>query len=369
MKSSAIPDNIYLNDSDHAKKNANVDLWQINPNALENLKIENPNTYKIIIQPINWNVLAKRMDEKLKTNPNITSGKRLAEFTKHVNLITFEATTKTKIIIEKISCTTTPKQGYDFLKKILQNGTPLDLNYALWPSDPTLKGVDQLLKTGKTLLHLAAQANEVKILQMLCWFEATINAPDRHNQIPLHLIVKSKTEQPKFSAIACLVRFGADVAAPDCEDNEVLHMADTLTQNEIIFLLLAGASTEAVNKKGQTALHMAAKSGNLTLYQECTNINLNQRDLGGLAALHIAAKHGKLEFCQQLIKDGADINQQDLRGQTASHIAAKEDHRDIYNVLMNFGADNTLLNHDQQRPSDLLKDDDTIPFMGAPAVI
>jgi hypothetical protein len=71
---------------------------------------------------------------------------------------------------------------------------------------------------------------------------------------------------------------------------------------------------------------------------------INQKNFGGATALHIAARQGNLEMARILVENGADVNAIDLEGWTPLMRAAFFQNNEIVDLLLSNGAAAQLLN-------------------------
>lgn len=90
-------------------------------------------------------------------------------------------------------------------------------------------------------------------------------------------------------------------------------------------LLYARSRTEAVNYRGQTALHVAAAS---TRGVQCLEVliqaglKINVQSEGGRTPLHMTAIHGRFTRSKTLLDAGARPDVKDKNGNSALHVAA-----------------------------------------------
>ena len=85
----------------------------------------------------------------------------------------------------------------------------------------------------------------------------------------------------------------------------------------------------AVNKYGQTALHIIAGKANLPLLvifleYKMQKLELNIQDENGNTALHLAASQGDKYIVEKLLKAGADTDLQNSRGQMAKNVCRNQ---------------------------------------------
>lgn len=105
-----------------------------------------------------------------------------------------------------------------------------------------------------------------------------------------------------------------------------------------------------------TALHIAAKCGNLTacqiLLQSAATINnfVNSQDDGGWTPLVWACEHGYIDVVNYLIVKGADPCLRDVEHNEALHWAAFSGSSNIVELLLNRGCDVNTVNAHGESP-------------------
>lgn len=91
---------------------------------------------------------------------------------------------------------------------------------------------------------------------------------------------------------------------------------------------------------GCTALHCAAKEGNVTRAMELLNLGADVDAKGAWeeTPLHLAAAFGHVELCARLLANGADVNAQNSDDEATLIIAAKADQDSVVELLLDAGA-------------------------------
>ncbi|KOB78843.1 Ankyrin 2, isoform AA, partial [Operophtera brumata] len=167
------------------------------------------------------------------------------------------------------------------------------LQHEASPDVPTVRG--------ETPLHLAARANQTDIIRILLRNGAAVEAKARERQTPLH--IASRLGNVDIAVL--LLQHGADVAAALIEHN---------------------APLTATTKKGFSALHLAAKYGNL------------KAGKNGMTPLHIAAQYDQQAVASTLLEKGADAKAVAKNGHTPLHIAARKNQMETAGTLLEHGA-------------------------------
>ena len=149
-------------------------------------------------------------------------------------------------------------------------------------------------------------------------------------------------------AVRTLLREGADVNAAQGDGMTALHWAarrGDVAQAEI--LIYAGANVAAVTRLGDyTPLHLASKAGNggvvVTLLEAGSDANA-VTSAGAVQPIHFAAASGSAEAVAALLDHGADVNARESEWeQTPLMFAAATNRVDAVNVLLERAADPTV---------------------------
>jgi ankyrin repeat protein len=141
------------------------------------------------------------------------------------------------------------------------------------------------------------------------------------------------------SAIAALSLSVVLSAAPAAT---VAEAAKTGDKETVRALLKQGVDVNAAEGDGMTALHWAARQGDLDLAQMLlyagANVKATTR-LGGYTPLILASQNGNAALLEALIKAGADAKVATSNGTTPLMLAASSGRADAVKVLLDAGAD------------------------------
>lgn len=195
------------------------------------------------------------------------------------------------------------------------------------------------LLTSETMLNEASDHNNSWDIPFKRWFEhskrlrISVNMVDSDNQTPLHL---ASYGPDHIERIVALIDAGADLAAKDKTGDIPLHCAAWYGEEKVRLLVEAGrnipgASIEAVNNKGETPLHLAARKMNDSVIEILANAaTINARDVDGQTPLHHAAlaDYDSGSTISHLVHHGADINVQDNNNNTALHLVITNEYMD-----------------------------------------
>lgn len=164
--------------------------------------------------------------------------------------------------------------------------------------------------TGVVALHLAAQAGNVKLVEMLC------RCPG---------IELDATMDNGWTALF--------FAAQNGHWSVAIHL---LREQHV--------TVDAVDEDGRTALYFASQEGHMRVAKELLSCGADpegrcEASADGATPLFIASQQGHAEVVSTLVGRGADVNMQKRSGATALHIAAWDGHLDVLKVLLGCGAD------------------------------
>lgn len=141
-----------------------------------------------------------------------------------------------------------------------------------------------------------------------------------------------------------LLKRGMDVNTVDRAGNTLLIQAMRSDVPELIdYLLQRRARVNTRNRNGETALSIAAYTGNLPQVKRLVEAGA-EVNFYGWTPLAYAAYNGHLEIVDYLLKHGAEINAKTQNGSTALFFAARFGHLEVVKLLLKNKADATIAN-------------------------
>ncbi len=204
---------------------------------------------------------------------------------------------------------------------------------------------------------VGAKQNSCPILQIFLRHGVDINQVDDEGITVLMLAIMVN----KMDLFECLV-YNRKIAIDQADKKGITPLMWAVRYNNcpmIKILLERGADVNKGDLGGITALMLAAYDGHIEtvqcLFDNSTNIAINQRTEEGLTALMFAAR-GKAHndyIIKMLLNHGADIDQQDAKGWTALMIAMSMKNKPIIKFLLDAGANPELGTYDGLTPLQL----------------
>jgi ankyrin repeat protein len=126
--------------------------------------------------------------------------------------------------------------------------------------------------------------------------------------------------------------------------------AEGASCQDLRLLIRAGADVDAVTRKGDTALIMAAAAGNVDVVEALAVARADVNHVGwrGETAMIVAAQAGHVECVRTLGRLKADLSAVDDKKVSAMFIAAQKGHAECLRAMVELGADPHALNEKDQ---------------------
>nr|XP_025045650.1 ankyrin-3-like [Pelodiscus sinensis] len=209
----------------------------------------------------------RALKEKVKQTPNLLAGKLKKDYSKAVSI--FDAATK---------------------------GDLPDLKNVLKKND-----INAVNSSNETLLHIAAANGHATIIEYLINKGAELDVKDKKGRTPLH-------------------------RAPEKGQDDAVDV-----------LLQAGTYIYSLDKEAKTPLHLAAQNDHIhilkRILKEEVRCYKNRQNF-----LHMAALKDESNLAQMLLKNGATVDAKDEKGQTALGYAISQGSEKTVKVLLEAGA-------------------------------
>ncbi|KAF7652561.1 hypothetical protein LDENG_00095230 [Lucifuga dentata] len=227
-------------------------------------------------------------------------------------------------------------------------------------SDHPLAGIAMATRQdedGDTPLHIAVVQGKLAIIHtLICLLRTARRSLDIYNnlrQTPLHLAVI--TQQARM--VEALLKAGADPAALDRNGQTALHLCCEYHQHDCLFVVLSQSSSsmclEIRNYEGLSPLHLAVQHGCKDLARMLldSGADINAMDVkSGQSPLMHAVESSNSDMVHFLIENGCDVNSQSYSGNTALHSACGRGQVDTARLLLKSGADCSLKNYHNDTP-------------------
>jgi ankyrin repeat protein len=192
---------------------------------------------------------------------------------------------------------------------------------------------------GTTPLHLAAEREDVPLVQKLIAAGANVGAQNRYGVAPLFVAASTGNA----AIITALLGAGADPnTTAGLGETALMAAARTGRVDAIAALLARGAGVNAQETwRNQTALMWASVEGHADAISELlrAGADVKARSVGDFTALMFAVRGGHLEATRRLLAGGADVSDAAPDGTRVLTMAIVNAHYELAALLLEKGAD------------------------------
>ena len=227
--------------------------------------------------------------------------------------------------------------------------------------------IDDVDENGNTCLHIAAEFNQMEIVEYLLNIKCNLNVKNRKNETPVvtatihgnadiadlltesncDLTIQHEEGTPQiifytmsnnpFIVTRLLDHFRVYIDEPDVNGFTALMAASYADNAMLVRLLLSrGANINCSNHEGDSPLLIAMANGCNTTAKLLidNNCNIDQQAVDGDAALMIAVVKDMFELAEHLCSKYANCNLVNQIGYTALHIATVQKKLRFVNLLL-----------------------------------
>jgi len=201
-------------------------------------------------------------------------------------------------------------------------------------------------KSGISAIHLALLKGANELVHLLAERGADINHQKPNGNTPLHDLAALG----RAKICDWIVKLGADPNIPNEGGDSAILYAAKSNQWKVVFLLASlGGDVNQLNLYGENALHIAIEASSpLNVIQRLldSGININQCGFAGNTALHTAARDGNIEVLKVLLEHGANPDVLNTGSSTPLHVAAYHARLEAIKILIQYNADPNIKNLD-----------------------
>ncbi|XP_019116728.2 unconventional myosin-XVI isoform X2 [Larimichthys crocea] len=205
------------------------------------------------------------------------------------------------------------------------------------------------ISSGGSLLHLCARHDNVFAAELLIERGLNVNLQDEDLWTALHVACVCD----HADVVVLLLLAGVNVLLQDVNGNIPLDYASEGTETS--YILRKHLEENGVDVSSMHTMKTQRPSTMLSDVRQLvsTGASLNQPNDDGVTLLHIASASGYREVVSVLLESRADPHPADNNFWTPLHLAAKYGQTSIVSQLLRHGANPTLLNCNQDKPSDI----------------
>ena len=190
--------------------------------------------------------------------------------------------------------------------------------------------IDAQNSSSQTALHLVAdEEGNTETMRVLLEKGANVNIPDSQNWTPLHITC----QQGNLEGTKLLLEKGANLEVYNNANYTPFGMA-LLEEDKVMCKLLLEKEPMLLNKianvdYGEYPIHIASKGEDIDMLKMLLQKGANglAKNKEGLSAIHLAAREGNLEIVKLLTnKQPSVVKDKNKSGQTPLHIQGDQDH-------------------------------------------
>ena len=197
--------------------------------------------------------------------------------------------------------------------------------------------------SGNTPLHVATIYGHTELVHLLMKYGGDLFKRGQLGAIPIHMAAK-EGHSNLIQTFCELFGMNPNVKVPcyDGLEKAPIHVAARNGHAETVFALLnlCGADVNSMDTEGNTPLHYTV----LDIYDP----------------LGMKSKDDYAETVKVLVNAGADVNHQNGRGESALHLAARSEFQKVIEILVMAGCDSLLEDNNKNLAFDLVAEEDAV---------
>ncbi|XP_013402082.1 transient receptor potential cation channel subfamily A member 1-like [Lingula anatina] len=206
------------------------------------------------------------------------------------------------------------------VQAILSNGARFDT------TNDENKNILHLAVTNPELLHFLLQKQEAKPL---------LKRFDKVGCTPIHYAARESAE-----AVRLILQYGGDICDRDGYGRYAIHYtSDTVVTGCLKELVHGGAVVNCEDDFKNRPLHLACSAGNAAMVKALIKFKASvSQNIKGESPLHLAAKSGSLDCVTELLNVfSSSLDMIDCEGDTALHVSARQGHVQLVKALLDQG--------------------------------
>lgn len=204
---------------------------------------------------------------------------------------------------------------------------------------------------GCSALHRACQYDYDDVVKSLIEHGADVNAESGAGFTPLRIAIGNDNEV----IVKCLIRNYANIDEEDENGYSPLYFAISAYKRKMLELLIEFVDIHKENRRGETALHIAAGRHNVNILKyllglkdedgKTPSFDVNKKNKNGETPLHIAVNAGSKANVELLLEKGANVNEEDGDHCTPLGVARIRGFNEIARILEAAGAKQFIVHY------------------------
>lgn len=239
-------------------------------------------------------------------------------------------------LFEQLNCNSfpnniTPNQYAEYVRSGVLNDV-----LCAYKQKNTVREIYDSNNKGLSLLHIAVANNLFSIADFLIAKGANVNDKNNPEQkAPIHFV-------REINSLQSLIKAGADINAVDRDGNSLLHLIaseegdDRLKLVQFLINVLK-ANPQIKNAYGDTPLHLAISKEKMDMISaliSSNKVNLNIANNKGESPIHIAVAKGNMDIFNALLEAGVDVGVVNAIGMSPLDVAVSNNNNIMFDALL-----------------------------------